>query len=62
MIVGDSSHPCDDEYRHEQTGARLATRTTVARHFNMPARVGSAAELRRLSGVGAVREVRGSRR
>lgn len=56
MIVGDSAYPCDDEYHHEKTGASLRVRTTVARHFNMPARVGSAVDLCCLSGVSLVRK------
>jgi hypothetical protein len=55
-IAGKSPGPCDDEYRHEKTGARMTLRTTIDRHFDMPARVSGPAELRRLAGTSRIRE------
>jgi hypothetical protein len=55
-VAGDSPGPCDDEYRHEKTGARLTAQTTFARHTDMPRWVSGPAELKRLPGVSRVRE------
>jgi hypothetical protein len=54
-VAGKLPGPCDDEYRHDETGARITLRTTAARHFDMPARVSGPAELKRLSGTSRIR-------
>lgn len=60
-VADGSPGPCDDEYRHEKTGHRLTMRTTLERHFDMPQRVSSLAELSRLTGVSRVRETKADR-
>ena len=61
MLAGMKKHPCDDAYKNERNGERVTFYTTPERHFNMPSKVSSLGQIKRLKGVGRM-ERRGARK
>jgi hypothetical protein len=53
-LTTSSRHPCDESY--ERGSERVTVLTTFDRHWNMPERVVSLSQLKRLKGVGTIKK------
>ena len=46
-----ANYPCDDQYKHSETGEKRTVHSTWQRHFEMPTEVHELQELFALDGV-----------
>jgi hypothetical protein len=51
-----AKYPCDDSYENASTQQRIAVLVTKTRHFNMPSRIATPSNLKRLTGVGTIKK------